>query len=109
IYARVSTSNGDQNPETQMDELVAWAGRLGYEVAKVYVDRVSGTKNSDERAGLRDALRDAHERRFDVLLVWALDRLSRGGIGATAGILERLKQAGVGLKSLREPWLDSVG
>ncbi len=52
-------------------------------------------------------LRDAHERRYDVLLCWALDRLSRGGIGATAAILARLKGAGVGLKSYKESWLDT--
>ena len=31
---------------------------------------------------LAEALRDAHERRYAVLLCWALDRLSRGGTGA---------------------------
>jgi DNA invertase Pin-like site-specific DNA recombinase len=108
IYARVSTSNGEQNPETQLDELRTWAQRLGYDVVAEYVDRVSGAKGADERPALADALHAAHERRFDVLLVWALDRLSRGGIAPTAGILDRLRRSGVGLKSYKEPWLDTA-
>jgi DNA invertase Pin-like site-specific DNA recombinase len=108
IYARVSTSNGEQNPETQLDELRTWAQRLGHDVVAEYVDRVSGAKAADERPALAGALQAAHERRHDVLLVWALDRLSRGGIGATAGILDRLRRSGVALKSYKEPWLDTA-
>src|SRR5439155_4172233 len=107
IYARVSTSDGRQDARNQTDELVAWAARLGHEVSKVYTDKITGTKGADERPALQEALRDAHERRYDCLLVWALDRLSRGGIGAMAGILDRLRQSGVALKSYKEPWLDT--
>ena len=107
IYARVSTSDGRQHTDNQVDELVAWAARLGHEVTQVYCDRVTGTKAAEERPALAEALRDAHERRYDVLLCWALDRLSRGGIGATAAILARLKGAGVGLRSYKESWLDT--
>jgi DNA invertase Pin-like site-specific DNA recombinase len=42
------------------------------------------------------------------LLVWALDRVSRGGVGATAGILDKLKRSGVAVRSYREPWLDTA-
>jgi DNA invertase Pin-like site-specific DNA recombinase len=108
LYARVSTTNGEQNPETQLDELRTWAQRLGHDVVAEYVDRVSGAKGADERPALADALQAAHERRFDVLLVWALDRLSRGGIAPTAGILDRLRRSGVALKSYKEPWLDTA-
>ena len=107
IYARVSTSDGRQHAENQVDELTAWAARLGHEVTQVYCDRVTGTKGAEDRPALAQALRDAHERRYDVLLCWALDRLSRGGIGATAAILARLKGAGVGLRSYKESWLDT--
>src|SRR5207244_10194054 len=108
LYARVSTANGDQNPEVQLEELRAWAQRLGYEVTASYVDRLSGTKTAEERPALTEALRAAHRREYDCLLVWALDRLSRGGIGATAAIIERLRRDGVRLKSYREDWLDTA-
>lgn len=52
------------------------------------------------------------QRRIDAsmtcLLVAALDRLSRGGVASLAGILDRLGRAGVGIRSLREEWLDTV-
>ena len=63
IYARVSTSDGRQHADNQVDELVAWAARLGHEVHRVYCDRVTGTKGAEERPALQEALRDAHQRR----------------------------------------------
>src|SRR5713101_6935886 len=68
IYARVSTSDGRQHAENQVDELTAWAARLGHEVHRVYCDRITGTKGAEDRPALAEALRDAHERRYDVLL-----------------------------------------
>src|SRR5437773_5590746 len=66
LYARVSTSDGRQHTDNQVDELVAWAARLGHEVHRVYCDRITGTKGAEDRPALAEALRDAHERRYDV-------------------------------------------
>ena len=107
ICGRVSRSDGVQEVANQLDELHAWAARLGGEVVAEFVDRVSGTKTGNQRPGLERALQAAHRRDYDLLLVWSLDRLTRGGVVALAGILERLKTAGVGVKSLRESWLDT--
>jgi DNA invertase Pin-like site-specific DNA recombinase len=108
IYARVSKPNGEQTPDNQVDELTAWAMRFGYELRPehVYIDRQTGS--TDDRPELQRALRDAHRREWDVLLVAALDRVSRGGVASLAGILERLRVSGVAIKSLRESWLDST-
>jgi len=44
VYARVSTSNG-QNPEMQLEELRAYCQRRGWEIAGEYVDTgISGSK-----------------------------------------------------------------
>ena len=69
------------------------------------MDEASGSRA--DRAGLRALLEAAHRRTFDAVLVWALDRLSREGIGPMVGYLERLKAAGVALKSHQESWLDT--
>jgi DNA invertase Pin-like site-specific DNA recombinase len=106
IYARVSKANGDQDPANQTEALITWSARLGHEVVTVYVDRQTGS--TDDRPALKDALRAAHERRYDVLLVAALDRVSRGGVASLAGILEKLAASGVAMKSLREDWLDTT-
>jgi DNA invertase Pin-like site-specific DNA recombinase len=49
------------------------------------------------------------QRKFDVLLFWALDRLTREGTLATLQYLERLTPYDVGYKSFTEPYLDSCG
>ena len=54
-------------------------------------------------------LRDAAARRFDVLLFWSLDRLTREGTLATLKYLELLESYGVRWRSLTEPWIDSAG
>ena len=53
--------------------------------------------------------RDASQRRFDMLLFWALDRLSREGVLETLQHLNRLTSYGVGWRSFTEQYLDSTG
>ena len=52
---------------------------------------------------------DALARKFDLLLFWSLDRLSREGVAATLNHLERLTGYGVGWRSHTEEYLDSTG
>jgi putative DNA-invertase from lambdoid prophage Rac len=104
-YVRVSDK--ELNPENQRYELEALAARLGLEIEHVYTDVVSGAKAG--RAGLERALADAEASDYDVLLIYALDRLSREGIARMLAYLERLKAAGVRLLSAKEPWLDTAG
>ena len=74
LYMRVSTV--DQNPETQGIELRQFAKQRSYEIVQEYVDHgISGTKA--RRPALDQLLKDAHRRRFDVVLVWSSDRLAR--------------------------------
>jgi DNA invertase Pin-like site-specific DNA recombinase len=44
-----------------------------------------------------------------VLLVWALDRVSREGIGRMVGYIEQLRAAGIRVLSHQESWLDTGG
>lgn len=74
LYMRVSTV--DQNPETQGLELRAFAKQRGYEIVREYVDHgVSGTKA--RRPALDKMLSEAPRHAFDVVLVWATDRMAR--------------------------------
>ena len=61
------------------------------------------------RTGFQEMLLHASQRKFDVLLFWALDRLTREGTLATLQYLERLTSYQVGYKSFTEPYLDSCG
>lgn len=73
LYLRVSTV--DQHPETQLHDLRQMAQQRGYLITKEYTDKISGTKA--KRPGLDELLRDARQSRFDVVLVWACDRIAR--------------------------------
>jgi DNA invertase Pin-like site-specific DNA recombinase len=53
--------------------------------------------------------RDASQRKFDVFLFWALDRLSREGVLETLQHLSRLTAFGVGYRSFTEQYFDSCG
>lgn len=107
IYARVSSRGGRQDVQNQLLQLREWAKCLGGEVITEYVDEASGSKS--DRIALQKLLNDAHKRKFDLLLVWALDRLSREGVARMAGYIEQLKTNGIRVMSHQEPWLDTAG
>ena len=105
IYARVSKSDESQDPRNQLSPLRSYAKSLGGKTVQEYVDMSSG--GSGDRQDFVRMLEDADKRKFDLLLIWSLDRLSREGISNTLGYLERLKRNGVAVKSLQESWLDT--
>jgi DNA invertase Pin-like site-specific DNA recombinase len=75
IYARVSTIDGRQDPETQLRQLREYAERRGFTVERECVDHASGARN--DRAEYRAMLEAARRRQFDVVLVWRYDRFAR--------------------------------
>jgi len=105
IYCRVSKSDESQDPKNQLTPLRDYAKALGGEIVREYTDKASG--GNGDRGGFLQMLEDADNRKFDLLLIWSLDRLSREGISNTLGYLERLKRNGIALKSLQESWLDT--
>ena len=106
IYARVSTSDRDQNPETQLMPLREFVQAQDWQTYQVYVDEASAMDLNGRKAW-RELLDDASKRRFDLLLVWRMDRAFRSVLDA-ATTLERLRSWGVGLRSYSEPWLDTT-
>ena len=75
IYCRVSTTQ--QDDEAQYDELVALCKRSRWQVARVYREKISGTKSAADRPELKKLLIEAKQRQFDKVLVWSADRLAR--------------------------------
>ena len=108
IYLRVSKDDGSQDPENQLLQLREFCQSWrGHELVAEYVDRESGRKGKRERTDFARMFDDAARRRFDVLLIWALDRFSREGIRKTLSYLQHLDQCGVAFKSYTEPYLDT--
>ncbi len=106
IYARVSTSDKDQNSETQLIPLREFVANQGWAIAGEFVDNVSAT-DLRGRVAWRTLLNEASRRRIDLLLVWRIDRAFRSVLDA-ATTLERLRAWKVGLRSYAEPWLDTT-
>ena len=106
IYARISTTDKDQNPETQLLPLREFAAAREWTVAGEFTDRAPAT-DLRARAEWRDLLEHAARRRVDLVLVRRIDRAFRSVLDA-ATTLERLRAWGVGLRSYTEPWLDTT-
>ncbi len=87
LYLRVSTDG--QTTENQRMALAEVAERRGWQVVAGYEDAgISGAKGRDKRPGFDMMLKDATRRRFDVLMVAAIDRLGRSTAGVTAALAE---------------------
>jgi DNA invertase Pin-like site-specific DNA recombinase len=100
IYARVSTVNAGQDPTLQTRELKEYCQRRGWQVFDCYVDNgFSGKK--DSRPQLNRMMQDAHERRFDVVVVWRFDRFARS-VSHLLRALETFNSLGVQFVSLSE-------
>jgi DNA invertase Pin-like site-specific DNA recombinase len=97
LYLRVSSL--DQHPETQLYDLQLLASQRGYEVVKQYTDRISGAKA--RRPALDELLADARKRRFDVVVVWAFDRMARS-VRHFLEVLDELTQLNIEFVSHRE-------
>ena len=107
IWCRVSKT--EQEMANQLDELRQWAQRKGFEITREYVFEVSASNGSTRhREMLGQALADARLGRFEVMLVWALDRVSREGVEATLAILRRFAGHGTAVWSLKEPWTETA-
>jgi DNA invertase Pin-like site-specific DNA recombinase len=107
IYARVSTKDKGQDTENQLAQLREFAVKQGWTVFSEYIDQESGAKS--ERSEFQRMFQDASRRKFDVLLFWSLDRLSREGVLETLQHLNRLTSHGVAYRSFTEQYFDSCG
>ena len=107
LWLRVS--NQDQQIENQRLGLKRLCDQRGYTVDREYVAEGVSAWTGDQRVLLEEALRDARAGRYDFLVVWALDRITREGPAEILRISEEFRKAGVGIVSLQEPWMEDEG
>lgn len=103
-YSRISTDEETQpySLEAQAERLRAYAqSQDGWRIVRRFTDQMSGA--TLERPGLERALAEAAAKRFDLLLVYRVDRLSRS-VRGLAQILEALDDAGMLFRSATEPF-----
>ena len=100
LYARISTKNHGQDPETQLVPLREYANARGFYIVEEYVDvGVSGARQ--RRPALDRLMREARYRRFDVILVARFDRFARSAKHLVLA-LEEFQALGVDFISLSE-------
>jgi len=97
LYMRVSTV--DQHPETQLHDLRGLAAQRGFEIVAEFTDTISGAKA--KRPGLNQLLADARRGKFDVVLVWAFDRIARS-VRHFLEVLDELTHLQIEFISFRE-------
>ena len=97
LYLRVSTV--DQHPETQLYDLRNLAAQRRFEIVQEYTDKISGVKS--KRPGLDQLMADARRGQFDIVIVWAFDRVARS-VRHLLETLDELNRLQVEFISFRE-------
>lgn len=98
IYIRNSTNEERQNPQTQINPLVAKCEKEGWDY-EIFQEFASGSKES--RPELNAMLKLIRKRKFNIVLVWRLDRLGRS-LKHLLQLIEEFKNKKVSFISLTE-------
>ena len=104
IYTRVSTEDQAREGysiEVQREYLLDHAKRMGWEVYKIYSDDISGYIL--DRPALKEMLKDAKVKKFELIITYKLDRFSRK-LKDLLNIVDELDSYGVAYKSATEPF-----
>jgi site-specific DNA recombinase len=102
LYIRVSTCQQVDNGNslvTQKVQLIQYARESGYTVCDIYCEGLSA--RNTKRPELQQLLADAADRRFDMVLVWAVDRISRS-LADLIRLVERLRESDVDFVSITQ-------
>lgn len=105
LWLRVSTS--EQHTDNQVPDLERVCSARSWEIVERY-DVTASAFKGDHRAMLDTLLTDASHGRFQVLCLWALDRLTREGGEETIRLLGQLADRGVTVVSFTEPWVEDM-
>ncbi len=77
VYARYSSDNQrEESIDGQIRECKAFAERNGITIINMYIDRAISAK-TDNRPQFQKMIKDSAKQKFDVILVWKLDRFAR--------------------------------
>jgi DNA invertase Pin-like site-specific DNA recombinase len=110
LWLRVSTD--EQDSGSQLPDLLQFTAHRGYAEAVRYELDDSAWRDDTGgplyRATIAQALADAHAGKFKVLIVWALDRITRLGAEDALRLIRQFRERGVTVLSVQEPWLNAA-
>lgn len=109
LYVRVSTDQ--QTVDNQIPQLEEYAKLRGWDVVGVYSENESAWRagHQAELARLKQRCRHNGAGHPDIVLTWALDRLTREGSAAILNLVNEFKLFGVRVVSLQESWTEAPG
>jgi DNA invertase Pin-like site-specific DNA recombinase len=102
VYRRVSKSDGTQSADNQRPEVERVIAARGYTLTCTYEEQASAVKRRPEYDRM---MTDARRGKFNVLVIWAIDRFGRSMTGNLTDVLE-LDRLGITVVSVKESWLD---
>jgi DNA invertase Pin-like site-specific DNA recombinase len=106
-WKRVSTEGRGQDPKIQQADLDRVCEQRGWTVVKEYeVEESAFGKKPREQ--FQVMLEDARRSKFDVLVVWSMDRFSREGEWSVSRVMSALQDRHVQFYSFNEPFLDTI-
>lgn len=94
IFARVSTLVQDYQRQTQ--ELLEHASKMGYQVERIFEEKISGAKKNEERKELMAMMEYIKSNKIQKVLTWELSRIGRNAVQVLQ-VLEMLNDAKVSL------------
>ncbi len=106
LYARVSTDDKNQDPDTQLYALREFCKKAEWEIVAEYVDRARA-KDFQRRLSWQQLCDDARHRNFKAVMVFRLDRAFRS-VRECSNTVQDWLDCGIGFKSLREDVIDTT-
>lgn len=108
ILARVSTDKQEYN--RQVVELTDYCDKMGYEVIRVFANKVSGAKKNEDRSEIMEMLQYIEQNNIDKVCVLEISRLGRNTLEALK-VIELLNEKKICLfiKNYNLETLDAKG
>ena len=105
IYTRVSTNEQAEGYSLHEQELLLeeWCKSKGHDIYKCYSDSGISGKNIKGRPAMKELLKDAEEKKFDMLISWKINRISRK-LSDVLKIVDILDKNNITFKSYSEPF-----
>lgn len=102
-WIRVSTAKQDEL--SQVPDIEQFAAHHNIDLVKRYELNDMSAYKGEQEAKLREMLADAWAGQFEVLVIWAADRIERRGVERLLRLIRKLREAGAVMMSVKDPWI----
>lgn len=96
IFARVSTKDGKQTTDRQINDLKSFISSQSWTVSETITETISGAKKNDNRAGLQKIFALAESGKIQKIVITEISRLGRK-VAEAVKIIDRLHAAKVSI------------